>query len=83
MLELKVPVFFPEFELKAAAGVGVLFDETRPQLQLIPGFGWSYGIDLHLPIFTSSGPTIGLTVFHALVPAHYFTVGLGAGYTFF
>jgi hypothetical protein len=83
MLELKVPLFFPELELKAGAGLGVLFDESRPQLHVIPGFGWAYGIDFHLPIFTSSGPTLGLTVFHALVPAHYFTIGLGAGYTFF
>lgn len=83
LLELKVPVFFPELELKVAAGLGCLFDESRPQLHVIPGFGWAYGIDFHVPIFASSGPTIGLTVFHALVPAHYFTVSLGAGYTFF
>lgn len=83
LLELKVPVFFPEFEVKVAAGVGGLIDESRPAPRLVPGFGWAYGVDLHLPIFTSSGPTIGLTFLHALVPAHYFSVAVGAGYTFF
>ena len=83
MLELKVPVFFPEFELKLAAGLGGVLDESRPALQLIPGFGWAYGGDFHLPLLKSSGPTVGLTFIHALVPAHYFTVAVGAGYTFF
>lgn len=83
LLEVKVPVLFPELELKVAAGVGGLLDESRPQLHLVPGFGWSYGVDFHLPLFASSGPTIGLTVLHALVPQHYFTVSVGAGYTFF
>jgi len=83
MLELKVPVLFPELELKVAAGLGGVLDESRPALLFIPGFGWAYGVDLHLPCFTSSGPTLSLTFLHALVPAHYFTVGVGAGYTFF
>jgi hypothetical protein len=83
MLELKVPVFAPEFELKVAAGLGGLMDQSRSRVRLIPGFAWAYGLDLHLPIFKSSGPTIGITFLHALVPAHSFTVGVGAGYTFF
>jgi hypothetical protein len=83
MLELKVPVFAPELELKVAAGLGGVLDEAPPRPHLIAGFGWAYGLDLHLPVFTSSGPTLGLTFIHALVPAHYFTVGIGAGYTFF
>jgi hypothetical protein len=83
MLELKVPVLVPELELKAAAGLGGVLDESRPALLLITGFGWSYGVDLHVPLFTSSGPTLSLTFLHVLVPAHYFTVAVGAGYTFF
>ncbi len=83
LLELKVPVLVPELELKVAAGLGGLLDEWRPGVRLIPGFGWAYGVDLHVPFFTSSGATVGLTFLHALVPAHYFTVGVGVGYTFF
>jgi hypothetical protein len=83
MLELKVPVLFPELELKLAAGLGGVLDESRPALQFSPGFGWAYGVDFHLPLFASSGATVGLTFLHALVPAHYFTVAVGVGYTFF
>lgn len=83
LLELKVPIFFPEFELKVAAGLGGVLDEFRPVPVLVKGFGWAYGVDFHLPIFRSSGPTLGVTFIHALVPAHYFTVGVGVGYTFF
>ncbi len=82
LCELKVPVVFPEFEVKVAAGVGWLLDELRGW-RVIPGFGWAYGLDVHLPFFASSGATVGLTFLHALVPAHYFTVGVGVGYTFF
>ncbi len=80
--ELKVPVLVPELELKVAAGVGGLVDEWRG-VHLIPGFGWAYGVDLHVPFIASSGATLGLTFLHALVPAHVFTVGVGVGYTFF
>ena len=83
LLELKVPVLFPELEFKVAAGLGGLLDEVRPGVHLIPGFGCAYGVDLHVPFFASSGATVGLTFLHALVPAHYFTVGVGVGYTFF
>jgi hypothetical protein len=83
LLELKVPVFFPELEFKVAAGLGGLLDEVRPGVHLIPGIGCAYGVDFHVPFFASSGATVGLTFLHALVPAHYFTVGVGVGYTFF
>lgn len=43
MFEIKVPVFFPELELNLAAGLGAVFDESRPALVVIPGFGWAYG----------------------------------------
>jgi hypothetical protein len=83
MLALEVPVLVPELVLKVAAGLGGVLDESRPALLFSPGFGWAYGVDLHLPWFTSSGPTLSVLFLHALVPAHYFTVGVGAGYTFF
>lgn len=88
MLEFKMPIFAPEFEVKVAAGLGGLHDQSGPTLKAVAGFGWAYGIDFHLPVFTSSGPTIGLTFIHSLVPypgalVHYFTAGVGAGYTFF
>lgn len=83
MAELKVPLFVPELEVKVAAGLGVVADESRPTPSLATGFGCAYGVDLHVPLFASSGPTLGLTFLHVLVPAHYFTVGVGAGYTFF
>jgi hypothetical protein len=83
LAEVKVPLFFPELEVKVAAGLGGLLDEARPAPLLITGFGWAYGVDLHVPLFASSGATIGVTFLHALVPAHYFTVGVGVGYTFF
>jgi hypothetical protein len=83
MLEFKVPLFVPELELKAAAGLGGVLDEVRRVPVFSAGFGWAYGVDVHLPLFAASGPTLGLTLMHALVPAHYFTVAVGVGYTFF
>jgi hypothetical protein len=81
LVEVKIPLFRPEIEAKIAAGLGGVLDELRPLL--IPGFGLAYGVDLHLPIFRASGPTLGVLFFHAFVPAHYFTVAGCVGYTFF
>ena len=81
LVECKVPVLVSEIEAKIAAGLGFVVDELRPSL--IPGVGLAYGVDVHLPIYAAHGPTAGITFFHALVPQHYFTVGVGVGYTFF
>ncbi len=82
MPELKIPFFFPEIELKVAAGFGGLHDQTNG-IRVVPGFAWAYGVDFHLPIFRGSGPTVGVTLIHAVVSQHYFTAGVGLGYTFF
>ncbi len=83
MVELKFPVGFPEFELKFAIGLGGLHDQSNG-LRAIPGVGWAYGIDFHLPFFRRSGATVGLTFVHSFVGLdHYFTASVGAGYTFF
>lgn len=82
MLETKVPILFPEFEVKVAAGFAGLHDQPNG-IKVIPGAGFAYGFDFHLPFFKSSGMTIGLTMLHAFVPKHYFTASLGLGYTFF
>jgi hypothetical protein len=84
MLQVKFPVFFPEFEVKIAMGFGGLHDQSNG-IVAIPGVGWSYGLDFHLPFFQHSGATIGLTCTHAFLDrgGQYFTAGLGLGYTFF
>ena len=84
MLQVKFPVFFPEFEVKIALGFGGLHDQSNG-IVAIPGVGWSYGLDFHLPFFQHSGATIGLTCTHAFLDrgGQYFTAGLGLGYTFF
>jgi hypothetical protein len=83
MAEVKMPVLFPEFEMKLAMGLGGLHDQSGPTLRAVAGFGLAYGFDFHLPVFRSSGPTVGVTFIHAWVPVHYFTAGIGVGYTFF
>ncbi len=83
MLEVKVPVFAPEFEVKVAGGFGGLHDQSDGGLRVIPGFGVAYGIDFNLPFARSSGLTLGLTLLHVWVPTHYFAASVGLGYTFF
>jgi hypothetical protein len=83
LAELKVPLVFPEVEAKVALGLGVILDESQPLLHVLTGVGIAYGFDLHVPIFASHGPTLGITFLHVLVPQHYFTACVGAGYTFF
>jgi hypothetical protein len=84
MLQVKFPVFFPEFEVKLALGFGGLHDQSNG-IVAIPGVGWSYGLDFHLPFFQHSGATLGLTFTQAFLDrgGQYFTAGLGLGYTFF
>lgn len=82
LAEVKVPVLFPELEVKFALGLGGLHDQSNG-LRAIPGFGWAYGVDLHLPFYRRMGLTLGLTFIHALVPQHYMTVGVGLGFTVF
>lgn len=83
MLELKVPVGWPEFELKAAAGLGGLHDQSDG-IRAIPGVGVAYGVDFHVPFFAASGLTVGFTALHVVAEGrHYFTSGVGLGWTFF
>lgn len=82
MLETKIPILFPEFEVKFAAGLAGLHDQSNG-IRAIPGGGFAYGFDFHLPFFTSSGMTFSLTFLHAFIPKHYFTASFGVGYTFF
>lgn len=83
MLELKAPILVPEVELKLAAGFGGLHDQ-REGIAAIPGFGWFYGVDFHLPFYATSGATLGAQVMHVLVDTgHYWAFGVGVGYTWF
>lgn len=83
MAEVKVPLFIPELDLKAAAGLGGLHDQSDG-IRLIPGFGWSYGIDVHLPFFQSSGLTLGFQIVQVVVESgHYLAASSSLGYTFF
>jgi hypothetical protein len=84
MLQVKFPVFFPEFELKVALGFGGLHDQSHG-IVAIPGVGWSYGIDFHLPFLRFGGMTLNTTFTHAFLDrgGKYFTAGAGLGWTFF
>ena len=83
LLELKVPVFGPEMVLKVAVGPGGTHDQSDGIKGHI-GLGWAYGLDFHLPIFESSGITLGLTVLHATAQGrHHWGAALGVGYTVF
>jgi hypothetical protein len=83
MLELKVPLFVPDLDLKIAAGLGGLHDQSDG-IRLIPGFGWSYGVDLHLILLPSSGLTVGLQVVQVAVESgHHWAAATSLGYTFF
>lgn len=83
MAEVKLPLGVPEIELKLAAGLGGLHDQSDG-IEFIPGFGWVYGLDLHLPFYATSGATLALQMTHVVVDAgHFFAAGVGIGYTWF
>lgn len=83
MAELKAPIFFPEIEAKIAFGFGGLHDQSDG---IVPmgGVGWAYGVDFHIPVYPTSGITIGFTAVQVIVQErHYFSASLGTGYTWF
>lgn len=83
MAEVKVPLFIPEVELKVALGLGGLHDQSDG-IRLIPGVGWFYGVDVHLPWFPTSGPTLGLQAMQVVVEdGHHFAAAASLGYTWF
>jgi hypothetical protein len=83
MAELKVPIYFEDLVAKVAFGLGGEHDQSDG-IRVIPGIGWAYGIDLHLPVGPRHGPTLGLTILHTLAEGrHSIGVGLGLGWTLF
>ena len=83
MFLYKVPLFYPELVFKAALGPGGTHDQSDG-ITANWGLGWLYGLDLHLPSFRTSGPTLSLVALHAVAQgAHHVGFSLGLGYTFF
>lgn len=84
MLEVKHPLVFPDLVGKVALGLGGIHDQTGPGIQAHAGFGASYGVDLHFPIWERFGPTLTVAALHATaLGEHYFGVGTALGVTLF
>ena len=83
MFQVKVPIIYQDLVYKMALGPGGTHDQSDG-IRAIWGVSWLYGVDLHLPIWPSSGPTLSLVALHAVVQQrHHFGLSLGLGYTFF
>ncbi|MCA9666828.1 MAG: hypothetical protein KC503_14610 [Myxococcales bacterium] len=81
---LKVPLFSNDIVGKIGAGLGEnvdLSDGFRPRF----GVGWTYGIDLHLPLTRSSGLLLTLLGVHAVTVdrGHQVAFAAGLGYCWF
>jgi len=83
MLEGKIPLGRPEFVGKFAMGLGGLHDQSDG-IRAIPGFGFAYGVDFHLPVTKRTGPTLAFTGLTTFVQGKtYATWSAGLGYTIF
>lgn len=84
MLEVKYPLFFPDLVGKVALGLGGIHDQSVEPLKAYGGFGASYGVDLHFPIWQRFGPTLTIAALHATaLGEHHFGAGTALGFTLF
>ncbi len=84
MLEYKHTLFFPDLEWKVALGLGGTHDQGGGKIHANPGFGASYGIDLHFPVWPRFGPTLTLAGMNVTAEnRHHFGAGLALGVTLF
>jgi hypothetical protein len=84
LLVLKLPLGRPDLVAKIGAGLGEnvhLSDGFDPFF----GFGWTYGVDLHLPLPRTSGLTLTLLAVHATTVdrGHQVAFAAGLGYCWF
>ena len=83
LLQLKVPLGFPDLVGKVALGPGGTHDQSDG-IKVHGGFGASYGVDVHFPFFFASGMTFGVSALHVVAQSsHFFGVAFGLGYTWF
>lgn len=83
MFEYKHTLFYPDLVWKVAVGLGGTHDQTSG-IHAHGGLGLAYGLDLHLPVWRSVGPTWGLTAMNVTAEGkHHFGAGLTLGVTVF
>lgn len=83
MPEFKMPLFYRDIELKLAAGPGGTHIQNNG-IEARVGFGVSYGVDLHYPIWERFGPTLTLAGMNVFVDGqHHFGAGAALGVTLF
>lgn len=85
MAEFKFPIFYPELVAKVALGMGGTHEQPDDgPLVAHPGFGASYGFDLHFPVWQRFGPTLTLAAMNVTAEGqHHFGVGTALGVTLF
>lgn len=84
MLEYKRTLFYPDLEWKVALGLGGTHEQNDGKIQVHPGFGASYGVDLHFPIWPRFGPTLTLAGMNVTAEGrHHFGAGVALGVTLF
>lgn len=81
---LKVPIIFDELVAKFGAGLGENVD-LSDGFKAFFGFGWTYGVDIHLPLLRTSGLTLTLLGVHAVTSdrGHQVAFAAGLGYSWF
>jgi hypothetical protein len=84
LLQWKIPLLYDDLVLKLALGPGGTHDQSDG-ITAHWGLGWSYGLDLHLPVWATSGLTLGFTGVHVVTEWDGAHAGwaLSLGYTWF
>jgi hypothetical protein len=84
LLQWKIPLLYRDLVLKLAVGPGGTHDQSDG-ISAHLGLAWSYGVDLHLPVWATSGLTLGLTGIHVVTDQDGAHAGwaLSLGYTWF
>jgi len=84
LLAWKIPLLYRDLVLRLAIGPGGTHDQSDG-IDAAMGLGWSYGLDLHLPFFDTSGLTLGFSGIHVVTGRDGAHAGwaLSLGYTWF
>jgi hypothetical protein len=83
MAEFKMPIVYRDLDFKVAAGLGGTHDQSNG-ITVHAGPGFSYGVDLHFPIWERFGPTLTLAGMNVWAQGqHHFGAGAALGVTLF
>ncbi|MCH2109102.1 MAG: hypothetical protein MK135_07220 [Polyangiaceae bacterium] len=84
MFQFKMPIYWPDLVVKVALGLGGTHEQADGKIIAHPGFGASYGVDFHFPIWPRFGPTLSLVFLNVTAEGqHHFGASGGLAITLF